>query len=207
MDKAIEKGLKMYKKVGYKGLKKVLGDRADLKEIRSFYLKRHKDIATHTAYGENNYRLHFMSHIITITALYETLLQYGFTKDEACKLLRKLQEPLGKVAGGIYKLLDALPFGYKMIRWSLMKDMTGELGRNFQAEFPQDDEKGFSYIVHKCIYVDTFNAWGYPELIRVCCDNDINCFNGLHRRVKWTRKCNVGEQKGIHCYDVFEKIK
>ncbi len=206
MDKKIQKGLKMYKNMGCKVLKKFFKDKSNKSEILSFYLERHKEIATHMNFGAENYKLHFMSHIIAITALYETLLKYGYEKEEACQLIRKFQEPLGKVARGMYNIFDCIPFGYKVVRWSLMKDMTGKLGRNFEAEFPKDDETGFSYIVHKCVYVDTFNDFGYPELIRVCCDNDINCFSGMHRQVRWTRKYNVGEKEGIHCYDVFEKI-
>lgn len=207
MDWEIEEGLKMYRQVGYRGLKKLLRGRADIKKALTFYKRRHWEIASLTDYGENNYKLHFMSHIITVITLYETLLRCGFGEEEACDMIRKIQEPLGKVARHMYNMLDRMPFGYKVIRWSLMKDMTGELGRNFETEFPKDDASGFSYIVHQCIYVETFNRYGYPQLIRVCCDNDINCFSGLHKHVKWTRKCNVGDQEGVHCYDVFEKVK
>ncbi|WP_054742493.1 hypothetical protein [Cellulosilyticum ruminicola] len=77
-----------------------------------------------------------MSHIIAITASYKTLLKAGLNKEEACKNIRKLQALLGRIARFIYNTCDLLPWGYQLVRKSLMNDMTGQLGRNFKAEFP-----------------------------------------------------------------------
>lgn len=188
-------------------LKKKQWSKARIEELTQDIVKSIIDLEKNADYGENDYKKHALCNsIFPGIAIYQTLQKYGFTKNEAYYILENTFKPIAKFAGIIYNTLDLLPNGYKLIRKSLWNDMKGKNSKCWETDFLQDDDNGFAYTVNKCIFVDVPAENNCSEISKLYCKNDIYCFKGLHRHVKWERTQTLG-YGGSCCDFVFKKVK
>lgn len=208
-EKEIEKRLyvKYILKQIQKILKKKQWSKARIEELTQDIIKSIIDLEKDADYGENDYKKHALCNsIFPGIAIYQTLQKYGFTKNEAYYILENALKPIAKFAGIIYNTLDLLPNGYKLIRKSLWNDMKGKNSECWETDFLQDDDNGFAYTVNRCIFVDVPAENSCSEISKLYCKNDIYCFKGLHRHVKWKRTQTLG-YGGSSCDFVFKKVK
>ena len=139
-------------------------------------------------------------------AAYEILREQGLTETDGVKAYDSMCASLRKFSSVLYKGADLLPNGYKIVRQSLVDDLKGEKSICWDIEILQDDDKGFTYEISRCLYYDTCKEHGYPEFCRVFCTHDWYAYGVLKRHSKFIRKSTIAED-GTVCHDTIEKVK
>ncbi len=139
-------------------------------------------------------------------AAYEILREKGLTETEGIKAYDFMCAFLRKFSSVLYKGADLLPNGYKIVRQSLLDDLEGEKKICWDIEILQDDNKGFTYEISRCLYFDTCKEHGYPEFCKVFCTHDWYAYGVLKRHSKFIRKSTIAEN-GTVCHDTIERIK
>ena len=139
-------------------------------------------------------------------AAYEILREKGLTEAEAIKAYDFMCAFLRKFSSVLYKGVDLLPTGYKIVRQSLLDDLNGEKKICWDTAILQDDDKGFIYEISRCLYFDTCKEHGYPEFCKVFCTHDWYAYGVLKRHSKFIRKSTIAEN-GTVCHDTIERIK
>ena len=119
--------------------------------------------------------------------------------DSMCAAMRKLSSLL-------YRGADLLPNGYGIVRKSLLDDLESEKRICWDTEILQDDGKGFTYEIRRCLYFDTCREHGYPEFCRVFCTHDWYAFGVLKRHARFIRQSTIAEN-GTVCHDTIERVK
>ena len=139
-------------------------------------------------------------------AAYEILRENGLTEEDGIKAYDSMCTFMRKISSILYKAVDLLPNGYKIVRQSLVDDLSGEKNICWDTQILQDDDKGFTYEISRCLYFDTCKEHGYPEFCKVFCTHDWYAFGVLKRHSKFIRKSTIAEN-GTVCHDTIEKVK
>ena len=137
---------------------------------------------------------------------YEILREKGLTETDGIKAYDFMCAFIRKLSSVLYKGADLLPNGYKIVRQSLLDDLEGEKRICWDIEILQDDDKGFTYEISRCLYFDTCKEHGYPEFCKVFCTHDWYAFGVLKHHSKFIRKSTIAEN-GTVCHDTIEKVK
>ncbi len=121
-----------------------------------------------TGYGR------FISYLNIFSGLaaYEILREKGLTEADGIKAYNSMCAFMRKISSILYKGVDLLPNGYKIVRQSLVDDLSGEKSICWDTKILQDDDKGFTYEINRCLYFDTCKEHGYPEFCKVFCTHD-----------------------------------
>ena len=153
-------------------------------------------------------RFKFTSYLNIFSGLaaYEILREKGLTEAEGIKAYDSMCAFIRKLSSVLYKGADLLPAGYKIVRQSLLDDLEGEKRTCWDIEILQDDDKGFTYEISRCLYFDTCKEHGYPEFCKVFCTHDWYAFGVLRHHSKFIRKSTIAED-GTVCHDMIEKVK
>ena len=137
---------------------------------------------------------------------YEILREKGLTETDGIKAYDFMCAFIRKLSSVLYKGADLLPNGYKIVRQSLLDDLEGEKRICWDIEILQDDDKGFTYEISRCLYFDTCKEHGYTEFWKVFCTHDWYAFGVLKHHSKFIRKSTIAEN-GTVCHDTIEKVK
>lgn len=138
-------------------------------------------------------------------AAYEILRENGLTEADGVKAYDSMCAFMRKISSILYKAVDLLPNGYKIVRQSLLDDLSGEKSICWDTQILQDDDKGFTYEISRCLYFDTCKEHGYPEFCKVFCTHDWYAFGVLKHHSKFIRKSTIAEN-GTVCHDTIKKI-
>ena len=139
-------------------------------------------------------------------ATYEILREKGLTEAEGIKAYDSMCVFLRKISSILYKGSDLLPNGYKIVRQSLLADLNGEKRICWDTKILQNDDRGFTYEISRCLYFDTCKEHGYPEFCKVFCTHDWYALGVLKRHAKFIRKSTIAEN-GTVCHDTIAKVK
>lgn len=154
-----------------------------------------------------NKRGRFISYLNIFSGLaaYEILREKGLTEADGIKAYDSMCAFMRKISSILYKAVDLLPNGYKIVRQSLLDDLSGEKSICWDTQILQDDHKGFTYEISRCLYFDTCKEHGYPEFCKVFCTHDWYAFGVLKHHSKFIRKSTIAEN-GTVCHDTIKKI-
>ena len=194
---------------GYKkNLKKYVSQNTVLSadEIVKAYEDRFYRYMDEADMGNERGRFTSYLNIFSGLAAYELLREKGLTEAEGINAYDSMCAFMRNVSSVLYKGADLLPSGYKIVRQSLVDDLKGEKRICWDIEILQDDEKGFTYEISRCLYFDTCKEHGYPEFCKVFCTHDWYAFGVLKRHAKFIRKSTIAEN-GTVCHDTIEKLK
>ena len=139
-------------------------------------------------------------------AAYELLRENGLSEAEGIRAYDCMCASMRRLSSVLYKGADLLPNGYKIVRRSLLDDLEGEKKICWDISILQDDDKGFTYEISRCLYFDTCKQHGYPEFCKVFCTHDWYAFGVLRRHARFIRRSTIAEN-GTVCYDTIEKLK
>lgn len=139
-------------------------------------------------------------------AAYEILREKGLTETDSIHAYDSMCASMRKISSVLYKAVDLLPTGYKIVRKSLMDDLSGPKSICWDTQILQDDDKGFTYEISRCLYFDTCKSHGYPEFCTVFCTHDWYALGVLKRHSRFIRKSTIAED-GTVCHDTIAKIK
>ena len=191
-----------------KRLKKYVSNHTQLSAdaIAADYEKRFYDYMNHTDMGSERGKFTSYLNIFSGLAAYEILRERGLTEAEGIRAYDFMCAALRKFSSVLYKAVDLLPNGYKIVRQSLFDDLEGEKKICWDTKVLQDDAKGFTYEISRCLYFDTCKEHGYPEFCKVFCTHDYYAFGVLKRHSRFIRKSTIAEN-GTVCHDTIEKMK
>lgn len=156
--------------------------------------------------GRENVKFTSYLNIFSGLAAYEILREKGLTEAEGIGAYDFMCASIRKISSILYKGADLLPNGYKIVRQSLLDDLEGEKRTCWDIEVLQDDDKGFTYEISRCLYFDTCKEHGYPEFCKVFCTHDWYAFGVLKHHSKFIRKSTIAED-GTVCHDTIAKLK
>lgn len=156
--------------------------------------------------GHENGKFTSYLNIFSGLAAYEILREKGLTEAEGIKAYDFMCASIRKISSILYKGADLLPNGYKIVRKSLVDDLEGEKRICWDIEVLQDDDKGFTYEISRCLYFDTCKEHGYPEFGKVFCMHDWYALGVLKHHSKFIRKSTIAED-GTVCHDTIAKLK
>lgn len=156
--------------------------------------------------GRENGKFTSYLNIFSGLAADEILREKGLTEAEGIGAYDFMCASIRKISSILYKGADLLPNGYKIVRQSLLDDLEGEKRTCWDIEVLQDDDKGFTYEISRCLYFDTCKEHGYPEFCKVFCTHDWYAFGVLKHHSKFIRKSTIAED-GTVCHDTIAKLK
>lgn len=194
---------------GYrKKLKKYVSKNTSLsaEDIVKEYEERFYRYMDEADMGSERGRFTSYLNIFSGLAAYEILREKGLTEAEGIAAYDSMCAFIRKLSSVLYKGADLLPNGYKIVRQSLLDDLEGEKKICWDIEILQDDNKGFTYEISRCLYFDTCKEHGYPEFCKVFCTHDWYAFGVLKRHSKFIRQSTIAEN-GTVCHDTIEKLK
>lgn len=194
---------------GYrKKLKKyVLGNTAlSAEDIAAEYEARFYRYMNEADMGSERGRFTSYLNIFSGLAAYEILRENGLSEADGIKAYDSMCASLRKFSSVLYKGADLLPNGYKIVRQSLLDDLEGEKKIYWDIKILQDDDKGFTYEISRCLYFDTCKEHGYPEFCKVFCTHDWYAYGVLKRHSKFIRQSTIAED-GTVCHDTIAKVK
>lgn len=110
-------------------------------------------------------------------ALYRTLQQLGISKEKARALIRKRVHRRARKAHKVLKRLFRLPGFSRVFRFVMRKGLTRE--DIWHIEPLQDNREQFAINIHKCLWVDTCQHCGCPEICDLFCEADHITFGNI----------------------------
>ena len=194
---------------GYrKKLKKFVSDNTALsaEDIAAEYEERFYRYMNEADMGSGRGRFTSYLNIFSGLAAYGILRENGLSEADGIKAYDAMCASLRKFSSVLYKGADLLPNGYKIVRQSLLDDLEGEKKICWDIAILQDDDKGFTYEISRCLYFDTCKEHGYPEFCKVFCMHDWYAYGVLKRHSKFIRQSTIAED-GTVCHDTIAKVK
>lgn len=191
-----------------RNLKKYVSRNSSLSatEIVKEYEERFYRYMNEADMGSKRGRFISYLNIFSGLAAYEILREKGLTEADGIKAYDSMCTFMRKISSILYKGADLLPNGYKIVRQSLVDDLSGEKSICWDTEILQDDDKGITYEISRCLYFDTCKEHGYPEFCKVFCTHDWYAYGVLKHHSKFIRKSTIAEN-GTVCHDTIEKVK
>ena len=195
--------VKRYTKLFKKGLKK--NGFKDYKEQSLKYSKRLEEMYRSEKFKEHNiYPTMDMYKIYSIVLMCLILKEEGLSKEETLRITNSMFDGLRKVLSRIEKIIDALPFAWKIVKkWNIgeYKDRLKDQSITFE-NFMVMDEK-ISYRINKCMYYEIFSYYRIREYCKIFCNTDISAYSNLTKHVGFIRHSDLSD--GEACDDVLYK--
>ena len=135
-------------------------------------------------------------------ALYQTLLENDFSREEALKIMEEHMvilgaEPLKKR----YEGMDRMPFAYSLFKFGFTHIVPGS--DLWEADIDTSEKDAFSVTMHRCFWHDTYQEYGCPEVCQFACACDDITYGDL-KHIAYHRTQTLGTG-GCCCDFRFEK--
>lgn len=150
--------------------------------------------------GSKAVKEHLEQKLLPPVAYYKALQSEGIPQEEALEIVREESRKAANQKREKMKGLARLPFAYLVYRLSVK----GYMKKNFPAEgwrtqWVECSGKEIHFDLHSCLYWETVNALGCPELCSIYCENDEIAFSGLLPKIRFERAGTLG--CGARCCD------
>lgn len=144
-------------------------------------------------------QIHLERFLLPALGMYQALRAEGDGREAALETVEDLfsmeLKPLKK---GI-ELVGRTPFLFRAVRASIrfaMKLIFPPKG--WEAEWLEVSSKTVAFNIHGCVYFETLNAYGAPELTTVFCALDNFVFDDVSPFIDWERTQTIG-RGGAYC--------
>jgi len=176
------------------------------KTIYSLTARRYEELCEPADFqGNTEIEYHLTMNLYPTMAYYQTLQEYGLSKEEALAFTRRETVRAATIKKAEQAKTAKLPFAYLMYRLFVKSVMKKEFpSEGWDIRWVCCDGKEIHFDMTRCIYKDICDAKGCPELCAVFCENDDIAFSGLMPKIRFERKGTLG--KGVDCCD-FHFIK
>ena len=108
--------------------------------------------------------------IIPKIALYQTFLDFGYEKEQAKELTRKLQYHDAEKANKLLKIAYKIPRFRKILTHIFTTTMAGD--EVWETKVLRADDEVFRFDITKCTWKDSCDFLGYPEICDIFCGSD-----------------------------------
>lgn len=178
----------------------------DPDQLMAGYDERIARYMDETDFGPDDAKYVCYLNVFTALVAYELMREGGFTEVEAFAAYDYVSSPMRKIAHLTHGWIDKVPHGFKIIRDSLISDLTGPKRICWTTAVLQNDDAALEYRITRCLYYDVCEAHGYPEFTRAFCDHDSFAYGGLRRHIRFTRFACFGDGDSC-CHDRFERVR
>ena len=135
--------------------------------------------------------------IFPFIAIYKVLLNDGMSKEEAMNHMFEITEVYTRSGmRKTYEKAGKLPFFFPLFKKMFS---IGLKGSSWNVEWVCNTKETFEYNITKCLWYDTCNKAGCPELCKIFCRNDEINFIDVSPRLFFKRSMTIGN--GDACCD------
>ncbi len=117
--------------------------------------------------------------IIPLLAKYRTLIYLGIPREKAMALTEKYSVHSARRFNKMLRLFSHLPNFRKLFSKIFKKQMA--VPGIWDHEFKKDDKEMMVFDVTKCLWKETCNFFGYPEICEIFCNNDWVVFGDIKK--------------------------
>ncbi len=152
-------------------------------------------------------QVHYKNNIFPCISYYEALQMNGVAQQDALtfmdeswrKQAEKSAESMQKILSvlGLYKLYPA------MFRWVAKRQFGTKAG--FAADFYQTETTCCKFDMRKCLFLDTCQKYGCPELTQCFCHTDDIKNEDLHPKLCWNRTQYMGNGGAFCDFEIYVK--
>ncbi|ETJ99591.1 L-2-amino-thiazoline-4-carboxylic acid hydrolase [Eubacterium nodatum ATCC 33099] len=115
--------------------------------------------------------------IISNIALYRCFIDQGLPKDEAKALVKEYSFHIAEKTHKLLKTFFHIPGFFRLFRIFMRKGMSGE--EIWKSRIISDDSRCYRVDVLKCLWADTCEFFGCPELCEIFCLCDHIVFGNI----------------------------
>lgn len=142
--------------------------------------------------GSAAVRGHLTGNIFPVLAYYRALLGVGLTAETAYGAVLEETQKRARLAAAKNARLARLPFVYELLRRLCVPMMRKKFPpEGWETEWVRRDGEQVHFNLRRCVYYDTAEAYGCPELCRVFCQNDITAFGGYLPKIRFAREGTI----------------
>ncbi len=132
--------------------------------------------------------IHLQRSILPLLALYQSLLEAGFTREESLDFAQKLFFHTLEKQRRQQETLGRLPFAYALYRWLVKPFMQiGFPKEGFKIEWVERSRGQIAFNMHACFYLNTLSQYGAPELTPIFCNADDFIYENSSPHIQWQR--------------------
>ena len=141
---------------------------------------------------------HMTKNIFPVLAYYMSLLEYGFSTENAYTNALEETQKHAMVEKKRNGMLGKIPFFYYLFKVFCKKVMDKNYpNEGWETEWVRYDNKEVFFNLKRCLYFEVTSQYGHPELCTVFCANDTTAFSGYLPKVKFERSGTIGEGKKL----------
>lgn len=149
-----------------------------------------------TQSDNNEMNEHIFKRLLPTIGVYITLIENGFTKEEALMIADKEIQRNAHYKTKENARLAKIPFTYGIFKLFAKSHMKKKYPMNgFRVEWKRYDAKEIHFDIVRCIYKDMCEKYHCPELCVVFCQSDLTAFAGYEPKIKFERLGTIG--KGV----------
>lgn len=138
---------------------------------------------------------HLRVKLFPAMAYYMALLEEGVAQEEALAAVKQETQKAALKNKESNAQMSRLPFAYLLYRMGVKTHMNKNFpSEGWETEWVRCDKNEIHFNLHRCIYWELCQKYGYPELCTVYCANDITAFSGLMPKIRFKRSGTLGER-------------
>ncbi|MEG0615460.1 MAG: L-2-amino-thiazoline-4-carboxylic acid hydrolase [Oscillospiraceae bacterium] len=139
-------------------------------------------------------KIHMDRTMLPIIAVYKALLSSNFSKADAYESVLMISQTAAIKFQKNYHSLVKIPFTYQIFKLFCKSFMN----KNYPKEgwiinWKRYDKDEISFDMKTCVYHETCQKYGCPELCKVFCANDTTTFAGLMPKIIFERHKTIGK--------------
>lgn len=143
---------------------------------------------------------HIFKRLLPTIGMYITLIENGFTKEEALIIAHKEIQRNAHYAAKENAKLTKMPFTYSLFKMFAKSHMKKKYPIDgFTVDWKRHDCKEIHFDITRCIYKEMCDKYHCPELCTIFCQSDITAFAGYKPKIRFERLGTIGE--GANCCD------
>jgi hypothetical protein len=137
---------------------------------------------------------HISKNMFPTIAYYLTLLDHGYSKDEAYHVTLKVTQKAAHIQKIKNNSFAKLPFAYHLFKLFIKLIMKNQYPKEgWDIEYMIFDDKEIHFNFKTCIYAEMTSKYNCPELCTVFCKNDPVVFSGYEPKIYFKRKGTIAE--------------
>ena len=157
--------------------------------------KRYDDLCGNADFkGNEAIEKHLTTNLFPTLAYYQALREEGFGQEDALVYVRKETSRAALIKKEEQSKTGSMPCAYLMYRLFAKSVMKKSFPREgWDTQWVRCDGKEIHFDMTRCLYKDTCDKMGCPELCAVFCENDDIAFSGLMPKIRFERNGTLGK--------------
>ena len=158
-------------------------------------------------YSNKALQKHLEDSILPGIAIYQSLLAFGSSKEEALGIMEAVFREWSKPMRRRVEILGRLPFYYGMLRLLIKPILRSNFPeKGWKIEWKEHNQDRTAFDMKSCFYLDVLTEYEVPELTPMYCLMDDLVYDRASPYIKWDRTKTLG--RGDDCCDFqFIRIK